>query len=112
MSKHTPGPWAVTNSALNLFRVRVPKGHLSGDCLGELHTEANARLIAAAPDYDEMARSPEWAMIWQLLNAFAKGDTQRQYARAEPLAVLGEVYQMLAIVDVKRRAAIAKAGGA
>jgi len=56
MSKHTPGPWAV-----NPFRATVDAGSEDGplpismmlwptDKRSEAETEANARLISAAPE--------------------------------------------------------------
>ena len=61
-SQHTPGPWdAKDNRAANavdrepVWIVVDANGHVTADCDGlELadpnHAEANARLIAAAPD--------------------------------------------------------------
>ena len=80
---------------------------------------AKARLLAAATTYEQarvpdllgMAAAPEWEHLWTLLNGFASGKIQQQFARAEPLAVLAEVYQALAVIDAKRRAALSKAGG-
>ncbi len=72
--------------------------------------KANCALLAAAPDLYEACKSEqEWTHIWQLLNAFASGKTQDQFARVEPLAVLGDVYQGLAIIFQRQKAAIAKA---
>lgn len=53
------------------------------------------------------ALTTDWDELWTFFNWFASGESQGQYARAEPLAVLGEVYQRLAIIDARRRAAIA-----
>jgi len=58
MSNHTPGPWVTDNSVLrgSVNRLEEPRRHIalvsdwekvSGD---RLENEANARLIAAAPD--------------------------------------------------------------
>lgn len=52
MSKHTPGPWSF-DGAINVayagyFSVGFPDG--SGFCVPYDIGEANARLIAAAPD--------------------------------------------------------------
>lgn len=50
MSKHTPGPWAISQTDPRLVK------HLSGPVLAECgpvnaeEAQANARLIAAAPD--------------------------------------------------------------
>lgn len=50
MSKHTPGPWEVSTNGTD-WDVCAPDG---GDMLVDLrgceNAEANARLIAAAPD--------------------------------------------------------------
>ncbi len=60
MSKHTPGPWLAIR-CLDGYRVNVPPGHMTADCLGETHTEANARLIAAAPEMkDALVRAFHW----------------------------------------------------
>ena len=46
----------------------------------------------------EALDAPEWPSIWSLLNAFASGKTQRQFARVEPITVLAETYQGCAII--------------
>lgn len=75
MTKHTQGPWlvegrtvyALNDDGYNRFSALVQDAHTPGDEL-----EANARLIAAAPDllealdgmieaYDDGAQ-PEWAL--------------------------------------------------
>ena len=58
MSKHTPGPWQPSKSRTNPYAVYAPHGQttrssiasiaLYDDCYDE--AEANARLIAAAPE--------------------------------------------------------------
>ncbi len=48
-----------------------------------------------------------WHPIWELLNAFASGETQSQWSRVEPIAVLGEVYRMLAHLSQQQQAAAA-----
>lgn len=67
MSKHTPGPWAAKRVGLQQWWINAPFGdptigHNSWDGLAEVYgsddwpesgrkvAEANARLIAAAPD--------------------------------------------------------------
>ena len=53
MSAHTPGPWNVKadQSEANHFAVVLPKGGLQGDAIiAHCRCEANARLMAAAPD--------------------------------------------------------------
>lgn len=60
-TKHTPGPWAadklLDRSAFNIFMpgycsagASVHHCSNSSTCMGGLEVEANARLIAAAPD--------------------------------------------------------------
>lgn len=67
----------------------------------KLHA-ATATLIEA------MKGTGEMEAIWRLLNAFASGKTQEQWARVEPLTVLTEVYQNLAIYWTGIQAAIAQ----
>ena len=60
MSNHTPGPWAVMDTATGALSInaspRVPIGTVGGMAwhLGEETAHANARLIAAAPDLLDM----------------------------------------------------------
>ena len=60
MSNHTPGPWAVMDTATGALGInaspRVPIGTVGGMAwhLGEETARANARLIAAAPDLLDM----------------------------------------------------------
>ena len=72
-SKHTPGPWEVV--ALNGFgpfaiRMGTPKGtgHPTHYGVGQIGTEANARLIAAAPELLAGLK----ALISELPNYMAK----------------------------------------
>ena len=39
-----------------------------------------------------------WDEVWQLLNTFASGETQKQWSRVEPTAMLGELYWRLAVL--------------
>jgi hypothetical protein len=61
MSKHTPGPWEVrplNNEIINADHGRLPFGIVAGYTLiGALYeNDADARLIAAAPDLLEFAQ--------------------------------------------------------
>lgn len=65
MAKHTPGPWTVANMDGRVFpRVYLPRGDGRGESYivineGRANMEecqANARLIAAAPDLLEAAK--------------------------------------------------------
>ena len=49
MSKHTPGPWKITHTALNGYRVSDSTGWGVAVVLKDTNDDANARLIAAAP---------------------------------------------------------------
>ena len=87
--KHTPGPWVVDPAVRQGFTVYAPKeGFIVGTQdeegrYGAIESEANARLIAAAPDL---------------------------LALAERIARLPEHGHYLALID-EARAAIAKATG-
>jgi hypothetical protein len=50
MSKHTSGPWVITHSPLNGYRVSDKTGWGVAVVLKDTNDEANARLIAAAPE--------------------------------------------------------------
>ena len=50
MSKHAPGPWGITHTALMGFRVSDSTGWGVAAVLKDTNDEANARLIAAAPE--------------------------------------------------------------
>ena len=49
MSKHTPGPWKITHSEVNGYRVSDSTGWGVAVVLKDTNDEANARRIAAAP---------------------------------------------------------------
>ena len=49
MSKHTPGPWVITHSPLNGYRVSDKTGWGVAVVLKDANDVDNARLIAAAP---------------------------------------------------------------
>lgn len=51
----------------------------------------------------DVLKHDNWARIWTLMNYFASGESQNQHARVEPIAVLGEVYFMLAQIDQQRQ---------
>lgn len=69
MSKFTPGPWSATPThAKGLFLVSVPSGHLTGDCLGELMSKANAHLVAAAPEMLELLKDAHDVLLSRALS--------------------------------------------
>lgn len=52
MNKHTPGEWAAQQTVVGVWQVGIPTtGQLLAKIpAGSINEEANARLIAAAPD--------------------------------------------------------------
>ncbi len=56
MSKYSPGPWVTTHSPLTGYRVSDKTGWGVAVVLKDTNDEANARLIAAAPDMLEALR--------------------------------------------------------
>jgi hypothetical protein len=89
--KHTPGPWVVDPAVRQGFTVYAPKeGFIVGTQdeegrYGAIESEANARLIAAAPDLlalaERIARLPEHghylALIDQASAAIAKATGEK-----------------------------------
>lgn len=67
MSKHTPGPWVVDELKVVNGRlwaaVTTPKGDLVYLTLIPTDVEANARLIAAAPEMLEALRDIKEAVV-------------------------------------------------
>ncbi len=61
MSKHAPGPWVVTHSPLSGYRVSDKTGWGVAVVLKDTNDEANARLIAAAP---QMLEALEMVVAW------------------------------------------------
>lgn len=64
MSEHTPGPWEATNDAVpDGFTQVTVYAETDGERVATVfRTEANARLITAAPDLLEAAKALlEWA---------------------------------------------------
>ena len=49
MSKHNSGPWKITHTAINGYRVNDSTGWGVAIVLKDVNDKANARLIAAAP---------------------------------------------------------------
>ena len=82
MTKHTPGPWKNQH---DLTRGRDPIGILSADgmeVVAEASSEANAQLIAAAPDLLEALKAVQRLDYFREHNGLA--DTVRAaIAKAE-----------------------------
>ena len=56
MSKHNSGPWKITHTAINGYRVSDSTGWGVAAILKDTNDEANARLIAAAPEMLELLK--------------------------------------------------------
>lgn len=126
---HTPGPWKASQpdgDYHDVIRIyadsndqrpvaicpQMNSAGISVICgMTNETTEAayNARLIAAAPDLLEACDAPEWEHLWKVLNRYASGESQNQWSRVEPIAVLGELYQGLAIIYERNKTAISRA---
>jgi hypothetical protein len=98
MSKHTPGPWrAGPNGGWGLGPINAvftAESDLYGDLLASLqtvpvspHMEANARLMAAAPDLLEALK--QMLEVWEEDPAY--GATHADKARAAIARVEGKV---------------------
>ena len=57
MSGHTPGPWFTYFSERGIWTVQEPRGWIAELTPDRPNQEANARLIAAAPDLLEAAKA-------------------------------------------------------
>ncbi len=84
----TPNPSAPTVSFVPAVRAQ------------KCASDRNAELLREALNH------PNWPQVWGLLNAFASGKTQAQFARVEPLAVLSEIYLMLAQIHTDQKKAV------
>ena len=93
MSKHTPGQWKTWPSIHNGQTYIVKGDYTSKDngCIAHADTEANARLIAAAPD---LLEALQVFLNWSD-SVYYGEDTSRELVKAKD----------------KARAAIAKATG-
>ena len=56
MSKYAPGPWKLTHTKIQGFRVSDSTGWGVAIVLKDVNDKANARLIAAAPEMLEALR--------------------------------------------------------
>jgi hypothetical protein len=111
-AKHTPGPWAAwqnkSESGSNYWRIRTaPEKYGLQDNLGGYCGEANARLIAAAPDLLEALQAEDRAQ-WAIRNLEAFGADP---LRDNRLAAKREVEVERTRANFLRKQAIAKAEG-
>lgn len=106
-TKHTPGPWFAEKAIGDFYYITdrsLPGGipvattwrGRRGPAFGRVPQEANARLIAAAPD-----------LLEALISAAASLAEQIEEREKAPFAILGYTRRVLAIAD----AAIAGATG-
>ena len=104
MSKHTPGPWkAVNQTTSTLLKQDSPQGRYLfslKEYPGIPESEANARLISAAPD-----------LLAALQNLLEKSGHLSVFGSEPSVKAVRQAGDYIKAVDVAR-AAIAKAEGA
>jgi hypothetical protein len=89
MSKRTPGPWVITHSPLNGYRVSDKTGWGVAVVLKDTNDEANARLIAAAPRMLEA--------LERLSNA-ATAVSQQRHDNPDPVLMFVAIGEMLSAI--------------
>lgn len=117
MIKHTPGPWSIFTDEKHKHNAGIEADGFSIICIGypdetpamddsgvcgrtEEEAQANARLIAAAPD------------LLEALEFYALSYTDEElFQLAESTSGMGEICPTTAKREIIRRAAIAKAKG-
>lgn len=104
--QHTPGPWYIAGPTQYLNQLRI------GPCIGVIYgagkeLEANASLIAAAPDLLEALKAQE-RHEWAKRNLESIGADVLHQAK---LALVMEVERTGHEANAARKAAIAKAEG-
>lgn len=88
MSKHTPGPWRFSNHPHdgNYMRIHCSSDPNEGDNLRGYCGEANARLIAAAPELLEALTK----LLDEVESDFSPSQLTRNAARAALAKATGE----------------------
>ena len=120
MNKHTPGPWkygAELSSRTGEWLISFDAGN-RGRGIGIAETrpgsgqeEANARLIAAAPDLLEACETfHEW-LVREEIGFANKWDRNTEEGEAKWREWYGENLRLCALAQEQARAAIAKAKG-
>ena len=85
MSGHTPGPWSADKWAPK-WTVSAPEAHYSVCHLEDCNNaEANARLIAAAPELYELAKSARSELAYVIAQT-GVGDTILEQQLGEIIA--------------------------
>ena len=91
MSKHTPGPWKITHTALNGYRVSDSTGWGVAVVLKDVNDKANARLIAAAPQMLEALEMADELIDQLIIDNTDNYAKERAKIRAAIAAAKGEV---------------------
>ena len=111
-AQYTRGPWNEVRSGQNPHNVILgnngntviafANSGKSGNAIAHAEAEANARLIAAAPELLEVA---------EIDDLLGEGMTEETASRLKELGWKGKVAALGDFAKAKRRAAIAKARG-
>ena len=88
-NKHNSGPWKITHTALNGYRVSDSTGWGVAVVLKDVNDEANAHLIAAAPQMLEALETAD-ALIHRLLMGADYAQKEVEEIRAAIRAAKGE----------------------
>jgi hypothetical protein len=87
---HTPGPWEIAGpngyGDIDGHRVRDPRGYILAVAIGdvpELSPEANARLIASAPDLLEALKAVTQSTEWPTMERDTQDAVLAAIAKAE-----------------------------
>jgi len=86
---YSPGPWKTTHSEVNGYRVSDSTGWGVAVVLKDVNDEANARLIAAAPQMLEALETAD-ALIHRLLMGADYAQKEVEEIRAAIRAAKGE----------------------
>ena len=103
MSKYAPGPWKITHTALNGYRVNDSTGWGVAIVLKDVNDKANARMIAAAPQMLEAL---------ERLSKAATAVNQQRHDNPNPapmFAALGEMLSAIKQADEAIKAALTAA---
>ena len=91
MSKHNSGPWKITHTALNGYRVSDSTGWGVAVVLKDTNDADNARLIAAAPQMLEALEMADELIDQLIIDNTDSYAEERAKIRAAIKAAKGEV---------------------
>ena len=91
MSKHNSGPWKITHTALNGYRVSDSTGWGVAVVLKDANDKANAHLIAAAPRMLEALELADELIDQLIIDNTDNYAEERAKIRATIAAAKGEV---------------------